>query len=41
MALKENEGMSDQFWVNLSSVIKAYLKQLPQDPNYEEIREDH
>jgi len=42
MALKHNESqvLSEQLWVNLSSAIKAFIKEFPKDPEFDNLKKD-
>ena len=41
MALKQNRGgLPDSFWVNLSSCLKQFAKELPQHPDYLSLKKD-
>lgn len=42
MALKYNQSdkLSEHFWANLSETIKLFLTNLPEDPNFAQLKED-
>jgi hypothetical protein len=42
MALKHNQShvLSEQLWVNMSSTIKAFSKELPTDPQFDNLKKD-